>query len=226
MTSKREIIKGCDRLGQPLFLGMPRKFHDLCLNVAGEITGRVLDVGCGHGVLLERISGRFPGTRVWGCDLSPGMCSRASSGNPLASIVQADAEDLPFADDSFDHVFLVEVLEHVPGAGKALHEVKRILRRNGRLLVAVPNRDWFHYERHMRTRKRNVPIDEDWHWYGAGEIRALLKHAGFEPTTVRGGENLYFGGGIPRALEKLALLLVPRLHQKSKRLVILAVNEK
>jgi len=78
----------------------------------------------------------------------------------------------------------------------------------------------------MRTREKNRPIDEHWHWYGAAEIKRLLNEFGFTPMKIRGGENLYFGGGIPRAMEKLALLLAPRLHEKSKRLIVLSVNEK
>lgn len=224
--SKKDIIKRYDALGQPPFLGMPAKFHDLCLRTGGRVSGRVLDIGCGHGVLLDRVLGEHHPHRAYGCDLSSVMCSRAVSRNPAAAIVQADAEDLPFADDYFDHVFMVEVLEHLPEAGKALREVKRVLRAKGAFLVAVPNKDWFHYEYHMRTREKNQPIDEHWHWYGAAEIKGLLRECGFTPTKVRGGENLYFGGGIPRELEKLALLVAPRLHEKSKRLIILSVNEK
>lgn len=224
--SKKDVIRGYDRIGQPSFLGMPAKFHDLCLRVTGKVTGRVLDIGCGHGVLLERIFGKFRPIQACGCDLSSIMCSRALARNPKATIVQADAEDLPFADDMFDHVFMVEVLEHLQEVGRALREVKRVLRGKGKFLVAVPNKDWFHYEQHMRTRERNRPIDEHWHWYGADEIKGLLNGFGFTPMKVRGGENLYFGGGIPREMEKLALLLVARLHEKSKRLIILSVNEK
>lgn len=224
--SKREVIKEHDTLGQPPFLGMPAKFHDLCLRVAGEVAGGVLDIGCGHGILLERVLARFQPTRAYGCDLSSVLCARAGARNPRARIVQADAEDLPFAQDAFDQVFLVEVLEHLPDVGKALREVKRVLRPGGKFLVAVPNRDWFHYERHMRTREKDQPLEEDWHWYGAAEIKGLLEGAGFIPRKVRGGENLYFGGGIPRELEKLALLLAPGLHEKSKRLIILSVNAK
>jgi ubiquinone/menaquinone biosynthesis C-methylase UbiE len=225
-VSKKDVIRRYDALGQPPFLGMPPKFHDLCLQATGRVVGRVLDIGCGHGVLLERLLGACHPLQAYGCDLSSAMCSRAASRNPAAAIVQADAEELPFADDSFDHVFMVEVLEHVPEVGRALREVKRILRAGGTFLVAVPNKDWFHYERHMRTREKNQPIDDHWHWYGAAEIKGLLAGCGFALRKVRGGENLYFGGGIPRELEKLALRLAPKLHEKSKRLILLSVNEK
>lgn len=223
---KKELIRSYDKIGQPPFLGMPAKFHDLCLKVTGDVTGTVLDIGCGHGVLLERIlrGGRPAG--AYGSDLSQVMCSRTLARVPRARIVQADAEDLPFAEDSFDQVFMVEVLEHLPKAGKAIQEVRRVLKAKGRFLVAVPNRDWFHYEQHMRTRGKNRPLEEDWHWYGAAEIKTLLEGFGFTLTKVRGGENLYFGGGIPRAAEKLALLFRPRLHERSKRLIILSMNEK
>ena len=146
--SKREVIREHDKLGQPPFLGMPAKFHDLCPRVTGQVAGRVLDIGCGHGILLERVLGRSHPTQTFGCDLSSVLCARGASRNPKATIVQADAEGLPFATDAFDHVFMVEVLEHVPDVAKALREVRRVLRAGGTFLVAVPNRDWFHYEAH------------------------------------------------------------------------------
>lgn len=223
---KQDILKEFDRRGQPAFLGMPAKFHDRCLRVAGTVGGDILDIGCGHGVLLERISRRPQPLRTYGCDVSSVMCARTRARVPTAAIVQADAEDLPFSDDSFDHVFMVEVLEHLQEARKALGEVRRVLWPKGKFPVAVPNRDWFHYPRHMRTRPKHQRIDEQWHWYRAAEIRTLLTACGFTPLKVRGGENLYFGGGIPRGLEKLVLLVAPRLHEKSKRLIVLSVNEK
>ncbi len=224
--NKRDIIKGYDERGEPPFLGMPAKFHDQCLRLAGEVSGSVLDIGCGHGILLERLLGRFRPRQAWGCDLSSILCIRTRARNPAAAIAQADATDLPFADDRFDFVFMVEVLEHVPEAERALREVRRVLRAKGKFLVAVPNRDWFHYAEHMRTREKYRPLDAQWHWYGAAEIKELLRSAGFTPRRVQGGENLYFGGGLPRGLEKLALRLVPRLHEKSKRLIVLSVNDK
>ncbi len=222
--NKKDIIKGYDAAGQPPFLGMSAKFHALCLGTTGKIEGDVLDIGCGHGVLLERLRGSKHPRRVCGCDLSSVMCSRAASRNPSAAVFQADAEDLPFADEAFDHVFMVEVLEHLPKPAKALREVKRVLRPRGTFLIAVPNKDWFHYAEHMRRRK-SQDIDEHWYWYRAAEIQALLRTAGFIPRKVRGGENLYFGGGILRELEKLALILAPRLHEKSKRLIVLSTKE-
>ena len=207
--SKREVIREHDKLGQPPFLGMPAKFHDLCLRVTGQVAGRVLDIGCGHGVLLERVLGRFHPTQPFGCDLSSVLCARGASRNPKATIVQADAEGLPFATDAFDHVFMVEVLEHVPDVAKALREVRRVLRAGGTFLVAVPNRDWFHYEAHMRTRPER-PLEQQWHWYGAAEIKELLSGCGLIPRKVRGGENLYFGGGIPLLCHDVEAAQLPR----------------
>jgi SAM-dependent methyltransferase len=224
VVSKKVVIREYDRRGEPPFLGMPAKFHDLCVRVAGEVSGRILDIGCGHGILLERALARWSAVQPCGCDFSAVMCARTRARNPGAAVARADAEDLPFADGRFDHVFMVEVLEHLPQARRALGEVRRVLRPGGTFLVAVPNRDWFHYESHMQAREKNRPLEAQWHWYGAGEIKQLLADCGFTPVKVRGGENLYFGGGIPRELEKLALLVAPALHEKSKRLIIRSVR--
>lgn len=53
-------------------------------------------------------------------------------------LIQSDAEDLPFKDASFDTVLCSEVLEHLENDKKALIEVSRILKRNGRVIISVP----------------------------------------------------------------------------------------
>jgi len=62
----------------------------------------------------------------------------------------------------------------------------------------------------------------DDHFYSVSEMEALLAQAGLRVRRVRCGENLYFGGGLPRLFEKLALAIYPRLHRRMKRMMLLA----
>ena len=91
-------------------------------NISGDT---VLDVGCGRGELLDLLSSFF----VVGCDISP----RRSDNHP---IVQAFAESLPFADDSFDTVVCTHVLEHVRNLPAAMNELRRVA--SSRIIVVVP----------------------------------------------------------------------------------------
>lgn len=95
---------------------------------------RVLDVGCGNGTFLQNaLTG---GATAVGLDFSHGMVSSAHAvtGAPVA---QADAQTLPFADDSFDTVLALWMLYHVPDVPMALTEMKRVLAAGGQVVATT-----------------------------------------------------------------------------------------
>lgn len=103
---------------------------------------RLLDVGCGGGVLVRRAAAH--GMTAYGVEpywpiSSPG-------------IVRALAERLPFADASFDVVTSFSVFEYIERPAHAAAEMARVLRSGGRAYVAVPE---FAGYRLMRPRARN-----------------------------------------------------------------------
>lgn len=96
---------------------------------------RILEVGVGEGVVTQRLAERFPDTPVVGVDLpDPALAERWRGGGFACSY--ADATRLPFADETFDLVLAIEVLEHVPIPDRALAEVQRVCR--GDLVASVP----------------------------------------------------------------------------------------
>jgi len=214
--SKRWIREGYDQIPEGQFPG-PR-FHRGCLAVAGPIGGLVLDVGCGVGSLLAESRSRAPEAVLHGCDLSFGLCQRTAQRNPGIPVVQADGEALPFRDGTFHWVFLTEVLEHLLDPAQAFREVQRVLRPGGSLLVSVPNRGWLRYAKEWARRVPYQPVDD--HWFTLEELQALAESAGFVLTRAEGAENLYFGGGLPRLLEHIAILLFPGLRLRMKRLIV------
>jgi ubiquinone/menaquinone biosynthesis C-methylase UbiE len=100
--------------------------------------GTILDVGCGTGKLLRSASHRFPGAKLVGVDAAIEMVKQAQSATPDGTIhfQQATAEDLPFADNSFDLVFSTMTFHHWQNQRRGAAEVARVLTPDGRWLLA------------------------------------------------------------------------------------------
>lgn len=100
---------------------------------------RLLDVGCGTGVLLDQISHRWPASRPHGIDPSGGMLRRARQRlGDRVHLIQGDGAALPFADGSFGTVVSSSSLRYWPDAGAGFQEIARVLQPAGRLLLL----DW------------------------------------------------------------------------------------
>lgn len=103
---------------------------------------RVLDVGCGTGV-VARLASQEVGAdgTVAGLDVNPGMLAVARSRtSPDASIEwhEASAESMPLPDEAFDVVLCPLSLQFVPDKPAALREMRRVLVPGGRLLASLP----------------------------------------------------------------------------------------
>lgn len=99
---------------------------------------RVLDVACGTGVLARTAAARVgPTGSVAGLDVNPGMLAVAARLEPRVEWRQGVAEDLPYADQSFDAVVSQFGLMFFTDRRKALEEMFRVLTPGGWLAVAV-----------------------------------------------------------------------------------------
>ena len=92
-------------------------------------SSRILDGGCGEGVLVDKY--RAEGRCITGVDL------HYKSG----SVTQANLTNLPYKNDAFDVVLLLDVFEHIPFSDQplVLGEIKRVLHPNGWLVASIPN---------------------------------------------------------------------------------------
>ena len=100
----------------------------------------VLDVGCGNGLYIGELYARGHAGTVIGMDLSPGMIDAAHARVSRTPFLRADAEALPFPDESFDVVLAMHMLYHVSDRARGIAELRRVLRDGGTLLV-VTNSD-------------------------------------------------------------------------------------
>ncbi|HEX8212793.1 MAG TPA: class I SAM-dependent methyltransferase [Longimicrobium sp.] len=100
---------------------------------------RVLDLGCGTGLMLQRLERR--GCRAVGVDMRPEGLRHLRQASPGSPTVQADATHLPFAGDSFDALLLLDIVEHVDDRA-LLAEVRRVLRPGGVAVLTVPAFPW------------------------------------------------------------------------------------
>jgi SAM-dependent methyltransferase len=113
--------------------------EDVAIDAAAEVRPkRVLDVGCGPGLLTQRFIEEL-GAEVCAVDISERMVELARARGVDARV--ADAESLPYDDASFDLVFAGWVLYHVPGLAKAIAECARVLQRDGRLVASTYRED-------------------------------------------------------------------------------------
>jgi len=103
----------------------------------------ILDVGCGNGVFLKKIVERDHGdvTNLVGVDYTRSAISSARKIVPEVRFVQANATDLPFENDTFEVVIMMEILEHLKNWKKALSEALRVLVPGGQIIITVPNGD-------------------------------------------------------------------------------------
>jgi ubiquinone/menaquinone biosynthesis C-methylase UbiE len=92
---------------------------------------RLLEVGCGVGAVLAVLGQEFPGVELFGLDINPAQLDFARDhldrAGVEATLRQGNALALPFEDASFDHVWTMWLLEHIPDAPAALLEAKRVL---------------------------------------------------------------------------------------------------
>jgi ubiquinone/menaquinone biosynthesis C-methylase UbiE len=96
---------------------------------------RVLEVGCGTGIITAKIAD-LPGvTETVGVDPSPGFITRARDRAPGLPFHVADGRALPFDDATFDGVVFATTLCHVPAPELALAEARRVLRPGGYVLI-------------------------------------------------------------------------------------------
>ena len=157
---------------------------------------RILEIGCGTGHNLAML-GEFG--QVEASELDPGARALAAErlGRPVASAALPDLSMFPAS--GFDHVALLDVLEHVAADGAALAAIRTRLKPGGKLLVTVPANRWMwsaHDAAHHHHRR-----------YTKRALRDAAEQAGFQVSLLSHFNSLLFA---PIAAARLAGKLLGR----------------
>ncbi len=161
-----------------------RKRVDFIANVLHEslpADGKILDVGCGNGVISRHL-GRL-GFNVLGVDVSEKTIEMARAIEPMPNVVflKKSAEELVASGEKYDAVICSEVLEHLNDPGALLNVLYATLAENGKLIVTVPNgkgpRETFVTKPVLNLRRKN-----NWLWKSIQKFKSML---GYKGTTVQ-----------------------------------------
>lgn len=142
-------------------------------------SGKILDVGCGNGNLFTLLpENKY---ELYGVDFSQNMIIEAKSKCRNATFSVADAEMLPFDDDSFDIVVCNASFHHYIHPDRVLEEMHRVLKDGGKLLIGDP---------YIPTGIRGVmnmmlrfSHSGDYHIYGFEEMENLLMENELMPVS-------------------------------------------
>lgn len=176
------------------FEGATRLFADALLDAVELKPGqKVLDVACGTGYVASRARAR--GASARGVDFSKAMLAQAARLHTSIEFDHADAEALPYSNNSFDAVVVNFGVHHFPFPDRALAEVHRVLRPNGRTAFTV----WATPEHHALYAialegsrvagnvGASLPIPPSGALNTFEGCVKLLRSAGFEPDEARSG---------------------------------------
>ena len=149
------LLRAQGRLHAPWISSEVRRVH-------GDRACRVLDVGCGGGLVANDLAGR--GHTVVGVDLAQAALDVATRHDATGRVryIRADARSLPFPDGSFEAVCAMDFLEHVDALDPVVAEMSRVLVPEGLFFFHTFNRNFFAFLvviKGVEWFVRNVPRD-------------------------------------------------------------------
>jgi len=141
----------------------------------------VLEIACGSGIGLGYISENAK--KVVGGDIDADLLSYAKEtykGSNKVSVLELDAHNLPFDDNSFDVVLIYEAIYYFPQIEKAFQEVYRVLKKGGKLIISTVNKDWHGFN----------PSPFSFKYYSHNELVKLLINGSYNVDSYCGFEDL------------------------------------
>jgi SAM-dependent methyltransferase len=183
----------------------------LLMDLAGPLAGKsVLDVGCGDGTLASALR-RSGASFVAGCDPDARMIAKATADATAAgdrmAFMRGRAENLPFHDGSFDIVTAVTVLSFVEDRARAVREMARVLKPEGRVVIGDLG-SWSTWAASRRVRAwMGDQFWRDARFTTAHELSALAAAAGLHVNRIGGAIYFPRSTTVARAMAPLDAVL-------------------
>ncbi len=156
--------------------------NKLLLSEKGNKNISMLEIGCGTGKISQELNHLTDHLTV--SDISEKLCKDVAQKIGCKYLV-GDCANLPIADESFDIIVSSECIEHTPNPYASLLEMKRVLRKGGRLVITTPNKIWYPVLILSQILKlRKYEGTENWTW--PFKTKAWLVSNGFA--------DIYFSG--------------------------------
>ena len=166
------------RLGRVL-PGFAAQWDFSVFYLAAQLKGRLLEIGCGRGLMLKRMAEL--GWQAEGLDIDPKAVDAARRQGLIVHLGTIAAQGFP--DDSFDAVVMSHVIEHVPDPRALVQECHRILKPGGRLVSITPNGGGWGHARYGPD-WRGLEPPRHLHIFTAESMTGLARTAGFSDAKV------------------------------------------
>ena len=171
----------------------------------------ILEAGCGVGAQTKIIAPKNAHSRFVSVDISPDSIISASKNIEELNILNvqfkvADIFKLPFADETFDHVFVCFVLEHLSNPSLALNELKRVLKKKGSITVIEGDHGSTYFYPECEESKQAIDCQIELQKRNGGnaligrQLFPLLHGAGFNEILVS-PRMVYVDGSKPSLIE-------------------------
>jgi ubiquinone/menaquinone biosynthesis C-methylase UbiE len=147
--------------------------------------GLLLEIGCAEGFMTAELTKKS--SQVVASDIGLSYLKRAKANAPHAHFTRLDVHNIPFDENTFDYIICTEVLEHVLSPYRALNEINRVLKKDGFLVLSVPNNMIFkRIIAHLLRMRRSLTGFASAHinFYDTGSLLQLLEMTGFTANIV------------------------------------------
>jgi malonyl-CoA O-methyltransferase len=163
--------------------------------------GRLLDIGCGTGRLLAKLRELYPDSAAIGADLAFGMCATAADRGGV--VVNADAENLPFADSAFDLVLSTSTYQWLTSLHTAFAEVRRVLAPGGMFCFALFGERTLFELRDSYREALGGGAGRSHSFFSQAYVLDALQCAGFTQARVRSELEVEYHTDVPELLRSL-----------------------
>ena len=160
-----------------------RRSHEVFFDniMRDDAAHKMLDLGCGTGEFLIKLKKHKKDSGIFGIDISGDMINaakaKAKSSDADVDFRVGDVEHLPYDDNSFDYVTCAHSFHHYPHKKRAMREMFRVLKNNGKLMIIDGYKDnilgKFIFD--FIIKKHEVHV----HHLHSGQFRRLLTNVGF-----------------------------------------------